>query len=200
MDSNLGSYAALYLNELSNRRLRSWSDKNLKDVAEVEPLYDYHITICYSVKPVDYVALGRLAPLPITPKKFSLFGKDKSYLVLEVESKLARNRQEYSKILGAVSDFPDYKPHISLAKNFKGSLEDLEPFNDILYTGREETTPLNPSYSPDKMRIAPQAIQQIIRDYRQQLKDFSNNKLTAHELSQEALLREYKEVIDHLKD
>lgn len=158
-----GTYASLSFSQRSINRLRRWASKNLNpDIA----LYDYHITICYSAKPIPYQALGSLPPLPIKPVKFSLFGKDKDYLVLEVESAFARNREAYGKILGAISDFPEYSPHVSLAKGFKGSLKDLEPFTDTLYVKSEETTPLDTKYGSGSSFIPPDIIKQIIDDYR----------------------------------
>lgn len=161
--ASAGTYASLYLTNRSVRRLKRWA---LNNIDKESRLLDYHITLCYSTKPIPYQALGLLPPLPVKPKQFSLFGKNEDYLVLEVESAFANNRQEYSKLLGAVSDFPDYKPHISLAKGFKGKVKDLEPFDDILYISREESVPLDPKFSPDKQKVSPSLIKSVIDEYR----------------------------------
>jgi len=140
-----GTYSCFYLNPRSTRRLSRWGK-----AAGVKNLFsddEFHITICYSKLPIEYSAAGILPPLPVKPKGFSIFGKEKEYLVLEVSSPFASNRNEYARLLGAVSDFPDYKPHISLAKDSGiTDTKDLPPIDFLLYLYREEVSAINPDH------------------------------------------------------
>lgn len=140
-----GTYSCFYLSSRSNARLSAWGkENNIKNMHGGEG-NEFHITICYSVLPVTYVAAGILPPLPVKPKGFSIFGKNKEYLVLEVQSPFATNRNEYARLLGAISSFPDYKPHVSLAKDSGlTSTDGLSPIDFPLYLSREEVTAIDP--------------------------------------------------------
>lgn len=145
---NGGTYACLYLTDGSAKKLLDWGKRAgiLEHVMRQHNDGGFHITTAYSKLPVTYTACGLLPPLPVKPKNFSIFGKDKNYLVLEVNSNFASNRSEYAKLLGAVSDFDDYKPHVSLAKD-SGITDprDLPPIDFNLYLHREEVSKIDPN-------------------------------------------------------
>lgn len=141
-----GTYSCFYLTPRSNKRLSDWGIKNNINNMHGGEGNEFHITICYSVLPVSYVACGILPPLPVQPKQFSIFGKENEYLVLEIESPFARNRNTYAMLLGAVSSFDSYKPHISLAKDSGlTSTKGLSPIDFPLYLAREDVTAIDPS-------------------------------------------------------
>lgn len=159
-DINLGSYVCLRLTGQSEDRIARWAER--QGFANPMDKSDYHITVCYSTQALHYVPLGVIPPMPVKPIGFDLFGKDKGYLVMRVKSRLASNRNDYAMMSGAVSDFPDYKPHISLAKDSGlTSTKDLEPFTHTLYVNREEYHVLNPSFKPEAMRINPMALKAL---------------------------------------
>jgi hypothetical protein len=146
-DGTGGTYACLYLTKNSANRLLNWSKKAgiYEHVLKQHKDGGFHITTAYSKLPVSYTAHGLLPPLPVKPKNFSVFGKDNNYLVLEVNSNFAANRNAYARLLGAVSDFPDYKPHVSLAKD-SGITDprDLPSIDFNLYLHREEVSRVDP--------------------------------------------------------
>lgn len=79
---------------------------------------DLHCTITYSREPVAAIELLEPEfPIYATAKKFSLFGEENDTLVLEIESEELLRIYNQSRDLGATSDWPNYKPHITLAKN-----------------------------------------------------------------------------------
>jgi hypothetical protein len=147
-DINRGTYVSLHLTHKSAQRLWKWGkSQGIESIFEPS---DFHITVCYSKHPLPFIPLERLPPLPVKPIGFDLFGKDKDYLVMKVESKLAHARHATARALGAAHDFPDYRPHISLAKGGKmPALKDLEDFPDLLFVNRESVSTLNPSFKPD---------------------------------------------------
>jgi 2'-5' RNA ligase len=140
-DINNGTYVCLSLTTRSAERLHSWAAN--QGLNNIEDPTEFHITVCYSKRPLFYVPLGYIPPLPVKPAGFDLFGKEKEYLVLKVTSWLANNRHEYAIMNAAQHDFPDYKPHITLAKNSGiTNLRDIEPFTDILYVNKETVSVL----------------------------------------------------------
>lgn len=145
-----GTYACLYLTKNSSKRLLDWSKQAgiFEHVLKQHNDGGFHITTAYSKLPVTYTAHGLLPPLPVKPVRFAIFGKDNNYLVLEVYSNFASNRNEYAKLLGAVSDFPDYKPHVSLAKDSgikPTDLDELPPIDFNLHLHREEVSKIDPN-------------------------------------------------------
>jgi len=166
MSSNpeAGVYSCLYFSKRTNERLRKWCIDT--GIPKDKIKKDFHITISYSVKPVFYTALGLLPPLPVKPKNLSLFGKKNDYLVLEVDSALARNRFEYGQLLGAVTDFPDYKPHVSLAQDVNIDVSKLKPPDFTLFLYKEEVTELNPDFSSDKAVTDPKIVKRIMQYYK----------------------------------
>lgn len=146
-DGKTGTYACLYFTYRTVKRLQAWGLKNkIKNFYSGEGDDQFHITTTYTFLPITYVAAGILPPLPVKAKNFEIFGKNKEYLVLEVNSPFANNRRDYGMLLGAKSNFPDYKPHVSLAKDSGlTSVEGLSPIDFPLYLGREEVSAIDPN-------------------------------------------------------
>lgn len=138
---------SLALTKASAHRLHEWG--KAQGIVNIMDPEDFHITVCYSKRPLAYTALERLPPLPVKPIGFDLFGKEKNYLVMKVHSKLAEARHATARALGAAHDFPDYRPHISLAKGGKmPKIKDIVPFDDLLFTNRENVSVLDTKYTP----------------------------------------------------
>jgi peroxiredoxin len=165
MSENDGTYASFSLSNRSAKRLYTWCKK--AGIKNVKPMEDFHITVCYSEKPIAYQALGLLPPLPVKPKNFSMFGKENNILVLEVNCAIAQNRFEYAKILGAVSDFPDYKPHITVSDDPGIDINDLPEIDFMLYINKETTSVLNSKYNSDKVKTDPLVVKRIMEYYKQ---------------------------------
>jgi 2'-5' RNA ligase len=87
---------------------------------DAEKPMQYHTTVIYSTKPCPEMMNAHI-PLPIwgEARKFEIFepakeGK-KPALVLLVESpELMKLNKELMETYGAISNFPEYKPHITL--------------------------------------------------------------------------------------
>jgi len=123
-----GVYISLKLADKSKKYFNSYLKKYLSDYTIVtEP----HLTLIFSKKPFegdiktkDYVVKGSV-------KQFNLFD---NILVAEIDSGIIKKRnKELTKKYNFVSDFKDYKPHISLAYNFTGDLNDLPPMEDLYF-------------------------------------------------------------------
>jgi hypothetical protein len=113
------------------------SDKAIKDIIKTmdvdgTKVGDYHCTVRY-FEPIegkatgakgliDYLdSFGNLPIIEAFPKQLSVFGKDKNYLVFELVSLRLQdwfNRVNFEMTMKNYpsSEFPVYKPHVSLFK------------------------------------------------------------------------------------
>lgn len=128
---NVPTYAALKLHQASARLLRSFMLK--QGVKNVYPKGEFHITVCYSKKPISYKPINLAnKPRMVEGYKFDLLGKDpdKQYLVLKLKKGFPHERFAYAQSVGASHDFPDYLPHISIAEPGHGlSAQDVARLN-----------------------------------------------------------------------
>jgi len=112
-----GIYISVKLTEETEIAIKEYQAKYLKDKEINEEL---HCTLIYSNKPhvdeiipASYLAIG-------TFQEFSLFGPDKDVLVVEVNSQdLTRRNEELTREHGFISDYDEYKTHITLSYNSK---------------------------------------------------------------------------------
>jgi hypothetical protein len=81
---------------------------------------EFHVTIVYSTKAISYQPGLDFFPIVLDPLTYSydLFGEKKDHLVLKINHENLqqlhkRSREEF----GASYDFPEYLPHITLAKD-----------------------------------------------------------------------------------
>ena len=121
--------------------------KYLEDnVPELTPSRDPHLTLIYSkkkfdgeVKTVEYEVTGVV-------KGFAIFGqKGERALVAEIDSNDIKDRNE--KLVddyGFISDFDEYKPHITLAYDLPDNfdLSKLPKFPQPLTFGKESVSEL----------------------------------------------------------
>lgn len=106
-------------------------------IDNLEDKDEYHCTLIYSKTACPDIAKEDFdLPCEAIPKGFSAFGKDEDTLVLEIYCPNAKRLQNVFKDkYGATSDFPDYKAHITVAKDFKGELPTDVPDFNIEFTG-----------------------------------------------------------------
>ena len=133
-----GVYMAVQLDEISVSRIKEYQEKYLKgcDIVEED---DLHCTLIYSAEehvdeiiPGDYTYTG-------TFKEMNIFGQEQSLLVVEINSPelIARNK-ELTEMYGFVSDFDEYRPHITLCYNADDIvLNSLPPFDFALTFEKE---------------------------------------------------------------
>lgn len=108
-----GVYISVNLSPSSTVELNAYMQENLSTFKINKSL---HCTLIYSQKPLknevqieEYDAFG-------TFKGFSLFGPDKNILVLELDcDTLVERNKELVQKYNFISDFDEYKPHVTLA-------------------------------------------------------------------------------------
>lgn len=107
-------YIARYLTPLGAAYLGAYAEKlGLQNIVT-----DMHVTIAYSTSPVDWDAPAfQMDPRPLTvgagARAISKF--DGAAVVLEFESRALSQRWAQFIMAGASWDFPNYKPHVTLA-------------------------------------------------------------------------------------
>lgn len=117
-----GVYISVNIQEESKIALGSYMEKYLSFYNNLE-LDDLHCTIIYSAKELKEEVLLKDYKLIANFNRFSKFGDDKNILVIEINSETLVNRnKELTKEYGFVSDYDEYKPHITLSY----SVEDLD--------------------------------------------------------------------------
>lgn len=125
-----GHYVAAKVSKETTAELKTWCKAN-KVVASKDFFDNLHITLCYSTKlfPIkkDDV-IDDISDWSVKPIGFAVFGqhKDKRFLVLKVKSTQCTNRWQHYMDQGASYDFDDYLPHITLAQDHEGDLDQLD--------------------------------------------------------------------------
>lgn len=112
-------------------------------VPEVYAPESMHVTIVYSKKPMDWMAMGQPwdATLEIPeggPRISERFGDMGDVLVLLFASNELQWRHGLAKELGASSDFPEYQPHISISlRASEIDLVNVKPWTGPIILGPE---------------------------------------------------------------
>lgn len=92
----------------------------------------YHCTLIYSTKDFSYTHSTVLNGTKARAAKWEVFGVgDNSVLVLRIESKELHQRWKELVAAGASTDFPDYKPHITVACEEEGFDHSKLPLPDF---------------------------------------------------------------------
>jgi phage-related protein (TIGR01555 family) len=113
-----------------------------------QPASELHVTIAFSRKPVDWMAVGDdwssdpdglLRVKPGGPRLVEPLG-DKGAVVLLFRNDSLEYRHEriHSESVGASWDFPEYQPHITITWDGKGiDLANVEPYKGPIVLGPE---------------------------------------------------------------
>lgn len=134
-----GTYIPVLPSAASAAELSKFVHDNIPDTSEeiVSP-EEYHCTVIYSKKPLknfDKSYLDRALPLQATANRWTLFN---TCLVLEIESNnLTRLNRTITRVYGATSDYPTYRPHITVDQNYKGKLPSKLPGFNITFAGSD---------------------------------------------------------------
>ena len=147
-----GTYVSLEMDAPSQGLLDHFVEMNLGLTERIDPS-TYHITVIYSRTPVPRAeVLQGVADVYANATGYEVFPtKDgNKCLVLRVESKAAEQLNSYLGTLGATSDYDDYKAHITLCYNFKGSddVSNLPVPQFSLHFDRLHVAPLDPLFTP----------------------------------------------------
>ena len=130
-----GTYSSLLPSVESKEQLYLFCAK-----AGIENLVDsdeYHCTLIYSKNPCPTISSEDYGlPCQAIPVEFRVLGTDSPVLVLEVYCPDAVNLHSRFRLKhGATHDYPEYIPHITVAKNFQGEVPKEIPEFDIEFTG-----------------------------------------------------------------
>lgn len=147
-----GTYVAYQMSKESRELLDHFVEMNLGLTERLNP-DTYHITIIYSRTPVpqaeqfigETTATANAVGYEIFPTKTG----DKC-LVLRVQSSQAEVFNKHLGAMGATSDYPDYKPHVTIAYNIQQEIDakDLPVPQFPLYFDKVEVSPLDPQFVP----------------------------------------------------
>ena len=144
-----GVYVSVRPSEETTIAIQEYQNKYLKGQ---EINQDLHCTIIYSQKPQkedvqaqEYKAVG-------TFKEFNLFGPDNSVLVVEINSiDLLRRNKKLVREYGFISDFDEYKSHITLVYDAKNiDINSLPPMDFAFIFENESVEPLDTNYANKK--------------------------------------------------
>ena len=136
-----GIYAFYSLSEKSIKAMGEW----IESVGIVEPLGNdkLHVTTVYSKKTFDIIPSNIKIMIDKSSYKIAIY---EEALVLEVKSEELQKLNKQRMDAGAVSDYPIYKPHLTLSyaasKNNKFINDARIPKFDILLT-HETVEPIN---------------------------------------------------------
>ena len=91
------------------------------------PASDMHLTVLFSKKEVDWHDLvPNRNKVRVSLSHLDMFGEDKNVLVLKVKDySFLSQRNQYYLDNGGHSDWPDYKPHITLSWKANGHNIDM---------------------------------------------------------------------------
>lgn len=120
--------------------IKWYKDQGVPEVYAAESM---HVTVIYSKKPLDWMAMGQPweATLELPeggPRIMDKFGDMGDVLVLLFASRELQWRHELAKELGGSSDFPEYQPHISISlRAGEIDLINIKPWQGPIVLGPE---------------------------------------------------------------
>ena len=113
-----GVYVATNLTKETEKKILEYQKANLGD-ADLNT--DIHCTLIYSKKPLKGEVKTKSYTYTGTFKGFALFGPEQDTLVIEVECpEMVERNAELVKEYGFISDYDEYKPHVTLSYGAKG--------------------------------------------------------------------------------
>ena len=144
-----GTYVSTTFTKDTINRLHAWAEEqNFGPGSSLTKMDDYHCTIIYSRKTLDDdVQINRFVQYDCTPIHFSVFpyNENSKCLVLELKAHGLTKIHEDMIAAGATHDYPDFKPHITIAldvpSDFKTDALTLPKFH--LQTLRVKSEPLD---------------------------------------------------------
>lgn len=152
-----GTYVSMDLTEYSKKELDDFVESKLNLKERVDPS-TYHITLCYSRTPVPQAERlkGVLTPTAAHPASYEVFPTktDGFCLVLRVRYAFAEKINADLTKLGATSDYPEYKPHLTLAYNISQKIDPSTlPLPDfLLHFNGIKVAPLDPQFTPENKK------------------------------------------------
>lgn len=149
-----GTYASMLFNTASKQALDAFTRSvlNLSDTDKIDPA-TYHCTLIYSRSPVpDAETLELPALVHAHATGYELFDtkQGNKCLVLKLNCPTAHTINGALNKMGATSDYPEYKPHVTICYDYKGSedIKDLPVPNFDIVFDDYEVKPLDDNYVP----------------------------------------------------
>lgn len=136
-----GVYISVDMKKESYNKVKSWMEKNIPNA---EQNHKQHCTIIYSKGEYEMDVPLESYIAQATFKNFALFGPEKNILVAQIDCpKLTERNKKLTDEFGFVSDFPDYKPHFTLAYDIDIDISELEDIDFLIFFGNEKLEQLN---------------------------------------------------------
>ena len=128
-----GTYSAILVNQDSAEQLFAYC-ASLGIPNLVEPT-EYHCTVIYSGRACPDVATEDFGlECQAIPTGFRVLGSEKPVLVLELYCPNAvRLHELFMEKYGATHDYPEYIPHVTVAKDFEGEIPKDIPEIEIVF-------------------------------------------------------------------
>lgn len=154
-----GTYVSLEMSQESRDLLDNFVEMNLGLKERVDKK-TYHITVIYSRTPVpsaeQLLHMNTSIPVEAQPIGYEIFPtKSDGYcLVMRIICPYATRINSQLNAAGATSDYPDYKPHITIAYDIK---EQVNP-NSLpvpqfqLIFDKLNVAPLDPQFTPENKK------------------------------------------------
>lgn len=131
--------------------LKHYASQGLTGLVDASKM---HVTITYSSKPVDWMAMGQAWNSRLTveaggPRLTEAFGQQKDTAVLAFLSSDLKWRHDDMVENGASWDWPDYQPHITIAYDYTGDIESIEPWTGEIQLGPEIFETINENWKDE---------------------------------------------------
>lgn len=151
-----GTYAQLDMSDQSKMMLDNFLNSVLDPRLERTDPASYHTTVIYSRTPVPRAEeyIGSYHDSYATPIRWEVFKtkNDGKCLVLKLKFPIAEHLNKIFQSMGATSDYPEYKPHVTVAYDFSLELEpeEISVPEFKLHFQKLDVRPLDPNYTPPK--------------------------------------------------
>lgn len=134
---------SLYVNRplLNAHDLVDWAREQGFHADAINP-DDLHVTLAYSTTPVDWSGIDAGEPLVLVEgdedaRSVAPLGDDGA-IVLHLESDALRARWQALNDAGAVWNYPEYRPHVTITYDGHPDLSTVKPYTGQLIFGAEE--------------------------------------------------------------
>lgn len=154
-----GTYVSLELSQESRDLLDNFVEMNLGLTERVDPS-TYHITVIYSRTPVptaeNLLDMSTSMPVEALCTGYEIFPtkNDSKCLVMRIACPYATKLNAQLSKEGATSDYPEYKPHMTLAYDMT---QEVDPHTLVvphfqLVFDKINVAPLDPLFTPENKK------------------------------------------------
>lgn len=152
-----GTYVSMNLDDQSRQLLDNFVEMNLGLTERVDPS-TYHITVCYSRTPVPTAEFieGLETETDASVIGYEVFPtkNDGKCLVMRLKFTFAEFLNKRLSDEGATSDYPEYKPHLTIAYDMNQEIDpETLPIPQFPLTfGPVKVAPLDPQFTPENKK------------------------------------------------